>query len=262
LLESELFGYKAGAFTHATRDKLGLFAQATGGTLLLDEIGDLSAAFQMRLLRVLQERRYQPLGATKPLGTDERVIAATNKDLADLVKKGLFRQDLYYRVNVVALELPPLRRRKEDIPMLVEHFVGRMNRLHSKSVTGISQEALSLLMFHDYPGNIRELENIIEHAFVICPRGELSLQCLPEGLKSQDGPVMPSAKADQPGGMAAAVRSTEAQVIQDTLVCNNYNRTAAARTLNIQKSTLYRKIRRLGLNLPPVDGRAQPDSRR
>ena len=262
LLESELFGYKAGAFTHATRDKLGLFAQATGGTLLLDEIGDLSAAFQMRLLRVLQERRYQPLGATKPLGTDVRVIAATNKDLADLVKKGLFRQDLYCRVNVVALELPPLRRRKEDIPMLVEHFVGRMNRLHSKSVTGISQEALSLLMFHDYPGNIRELENIIEHAFVICPRGELSLQCLPEGLKSQDGPVMPSAKADQPGGMAAAVRSTEAQVIQDALVCNNYNRTAAARTLNMHKSTLYRKIRRLGLNLPPVDGRAPPDSRR
>ncbi len=250
LLESELFGYKAGAFTHAVKDKPGHFALAEGGTILLDEIGDLSAAFQVRLLRVLQERTYQPLGSTRPVKADVRVIAATNKDLAELVKKGKFRQDLFYRINVVCLDLPPLRRRKEDIPMLVDHLIGRLRRLRGKGVTGISQEALSLLMFHDYPGNIRELENVIEHAFVLCPEGEISVQCLPESLQVFNARPAPQA------GMDAALRSTETRVIMDTLRRNNYNRTATARELNMHKSTLYRKIKRLNIDLPARDGRA------
>jgi len=172
LLESELFGYKAGAFTNATKDKPGHFALAQGGTILLDEIGDVSSAFQVRLLRVLQERSFLPLGGTQPVKADVRVIAASNKNLDDLVKKGVFRQDLYYRINVVRIDLPPLRKRKEDIPLLAEHFTNRLNLLRSKEITGFSREALSFLMSYAYPGNIRELENIIEHAFVLCPEGQ------------------------------------------------------------------------------------------
>ncbi|RJQ73282.1 MAG: PAS domain-containing protein [Desulfobacteraceae bacterium] len=252
LLESELFGYKAGAFTNATKDKPGHFALAEGGTLLLDEIGDLSPAFQVRLLRVLQEKTFQPLGAVKPVRADVRVIAATNQNLSDLVQKGLFRQDLFYRVNVVCLELPPLRDRKEDIPMLVDHFIERMKRLRGKPVTGISQEALSLLMFHDYPGNIRELENIIERIFVLCPEGEIAVPCLPENLKARAVPPV------GPAGMSAALRTAECQVILAALEHNHFNRHATARMLNMHKSTLYRKIKRNGIQLPKEDGRRRP----
>jgi PAS domain S-box-containing protein len=249
LLESELFGYKAGAFTHATKDKPGQFALAEGGTLFLDEIGDLSPAFQVRLLRVLQEKTYLPLGALRSVRADVRVIAASNKNLAELVQKGLFRQDLFYRVNVVCLELPPLRERKEDIPMLADHFIGRMKRLRARPVTGISQEALALLMFHDYPGNIRELENIIERTFVLCPEGEIGVNHLPENLKARAVPSVLSA------GMHIAVRNTESQVILSALQHNLFNRDATARMLNMHKSTLYRKIKQIGIQLPPEDGR-------
>jgi len=250
LLESELFGYKAGAFTNAVRDKPGYFALAEGGTILLDEIGDLSAAFQARLLRVLQERAFQPLGATQAVRANVRVIASTNKDLADLVENGIFRQDLFYRINVVRLELPPLRERKEDIPMLVKHFIGRMNRLRGREVTGISQEALSVLMYHNYPGNIRELENIIEHAFVLCPEGLIRVSCLPDILRS----LIP--QAAEHGTIDTAVKSVEARVILDALKRNSYNRLATARDLGMHKSTLFRKVKILGIDLPKVDGRA------
>ena len=151
LLESELFGYKAGAFTGATKNKPGRFALAKGGTLLLDEIGEVSPALQIRLLRVLQERVYEPLGATRSEKADVRVIAATNRDLLALSQEGTFREDLYYRINVVRVELPPLRRRKEDIPLLVEQFIARFNRVQGKDVMGINNEALSLLMAYDWP---------------------------------------------------------------------------------------------------------------
>lgn len=252
LLESELFGYKAGAFTNATKDKPGHFALAEGGTILLDEIGDLSDAFQVRLLRVLQEKTYQPLGGTKPVKADVRVIAATNKDLHKLVKNGKFRQDLFYRINVVCLNLPPLRERKEDIPMLVKHFIGLFNRLQGRSVKGISQEALSLLMFHDYPGNIRELENIIEHAFVLNHNDQIAVQCLPDNLG-----VLPISTQIVQTNINKTVRLAETQMILDVLKRNQYNRLAAARELGIHKSTLYRKIKRLGIHLPGVDGRAR-----
>ena len=248
LLESELFGYKAGAFTDAVKDKPGHFALAEGGTIMLDEIGDLSPAFQIRLLRVLQERTFKPLGGTRELKANIRVIAATNKDLSHLVKRGIFRQDLFYRINVVRLDLPPLRERREDIPTLVRHFIERFNRLQGRMVTGISQETLSLLMFHSYPGNIRELENIIEHALVLCPEGEIGIHCLPENLQS-----LPTRPPDVE--INAALKLTESQIIQDTLKRNQFNRLATARELGIHKSTLFRKIKQLGLQLPEKDGR-------
>jgi PAS domain S-box-containing protein len=252
LLESELFGYKKGAFTDATKDKPGLLASAEGGTILLDEIGDLSAAFQVRLLRVLQNQMYQPLGATAPVQANVRILAATNRDLTDLVKNGVFRQDLFYRINVVRLDLPPLRERKEDIPMLVKHFIGRFNRLRGRSVTGVSQEVLSLLMFHDYPGNIRELENIIEHAFVLCNEGQIEIHCLPENLRiTRPRPTVH-------GTMGEAVKSVEAQMILDALDRNRNNRLSTARELGIHKSTLFRKIKALGIDLPDRRGADAP----
>jgi len=251
LLESELFGYKAGAFTDALKDKPGHFALAEGGTIMLDEIGDISPAFQVRLLRVLQERTFQPLGGTRELKANVRVIAATNKDLTELVKKGGFRQDLFYRINVVRLELPPLRERREDIPALIRHFIDRFNRLQGRMVTGISKETLSLLMFHDYPGNIRELENIIEHALVLCPEGEIGIPCLPENLQRLSARPLPA-------GITAALRLTESQVIQDALKRNQFNRLATARELGMHKSTLFRKIKQLNIQLPKTDGRSRP----
>ena len=250
LLESELFGYKAGAFTDAVKNKPGHFALAEGGTIMLDEIGDLSPAFQVRLLRVLQEKTFQPLGATRESKANVRIIAATNKDLTELVKDGTFRQDLFYRINVVRLDLPPLRDRKEDITTLVRHFIERFNRLQGRMVTGMSQEALSILMFHDYPGNIRELENIIEHALVLCPEGEIGVHCLPENLQSL--PAKPPC-----AGIDAALKMTESQVIQDALKRNQFNRLATARDLGMHKSTLFRKIKQLGLQLPKTDGRSK-----
>ncbi|MEA2040298.1 MAG: sigma 54-interacting transcriptional regulator [Thermodesulfobacteriota bacterium] len=251
LLESELFGYKAGAFTNATKDKPGYFALAEGGTILLDEIGDLSAAFQVRLLRVLQDRIFQPLGGTKPVKANVRVIAASNKDLDELVKSGAFRQDLFYRINIIRLDLPPLRDRKEDIPMLVKHFISRLNRLRGKAVTGISHDTLALLLSHDYPGNIRELENIIEHAFVLCHEGQMEPQCLPENLIALLPQPTSHVKID------AALQSVEARVITDALKRNKYNRLATALDLGIHKSTLFRKIKMLGINLPKIDGRTK-----
>jgi len=250
LLESELFGYKAGAFTDAVKNKPGHFALAEGGTIMLDEIGDLSPAFQVKLLRVLQEKTFQPLGATSESKANVRIIAATNKDLTELVKDGTFRQDLFYRINVVRLDLPPLRDRKEDITTLVRHFIERFNRLQGRMVTGMSQEALSILMFHDYPGNIRELENIIEHALVLCPEGEIGVHCLPENLQSL--PAKPPC-----AGIDAALKMTESQVIQDALKRNQFNRLATARDLGMHKSTLFRKIKQLGLQLPKTDGRSK-----
>ena len=251
LLESELFGYKAGAFTNATKDKPGHFAIAEGGTILLDEIGDLSAAFQIRLLRVLQDRTFQPLGGTKPIKADVRVIAASNKNLSKLVKSGIFRQDLFYRINVVRLDLPPLRDRKEDIPMLVTHFISRLNRLRGRSVTGISNKALAFLLSHNYPGNIRELENIIEHSFVLCPEGQIESHYLPDFLRVSVPRLTTYTTID------AALQSVECEMILDVLKRNKYNRLATAHELGIHKSTLFRKIKMLGIDLPKIDGRSQ-----
>jgi len=251
LLESEIFGYKAGAFTGAGKDKPGRFALAEGGTLLLDEISEISPALQVRLLRVLQERTYEPLGGTHPVKADVRVIAATNRNLAAQVKKNQFRQDLFYRVNVVKIELPPLRRRKEDVPLLVEHFIARFNRIQGKSVSGVSPEVMTFLMAHDYPGNVRELENMIEHVFVLCAEGVIEPRHLPEEFLAHS-----PAPVDR-GRLDASVRAMEAQAIRDALRRNGFNRLAAARELGMHKSTLFRKAKALGIHLPQEDGRSR-----
>jgi transcriptional regulator with PAS, ATPase and Fis domain len=244
LLESELFGYKAGAFTGANRDKPGRFALAKGGTLLLDEIGEVSPALQVRLLRVLQERTFEPLGSTRSERADVRIIVATNKDLVELMHAGQFREDLYYRVNVVGIELPPLRRRKEDIPLLSEYFIRRFNNLQNKSIQGVAPEALSLLMAHDWPGNVRELENIIERSFILCREGYIDIGHLPEELTSARAHIRDGM------GIRSAHDLIDAQAIQTALERNRFNRTAAARDLGIHKTTLFRKIKKLGLSIP------------
>ena len=254
LLESELFGYKAGAFTGAVKDKSGRFALAKSGTLFLDEIGEVSPALQVRLLRVLQERTYEPLGGTRSEAADVRVVAATNKDLAEQVRNRVFREDLYYRINVVRIELPPLRRRKEDIPLIVSQFISRFNRLQKKSIQGVSAEALSLLMAHDWPGNIRELENAIEHAFILCQGSVIDIRHLPEDLTARS--VVPLADFD----IHASRALMETQTIQRALEQAGFNRLAAARSLGIHKSTLFRKMKRLGVAFPSSDGRTRRDA--
>ena len=246
LLESELFGYKAGAFTNAAQDKPGYFSVADGGTILLDEIGETTPAFQVKLLRVLEEMTFQPLGGVKPERVNIRILAATNRTLESLVEQGFFRRDLFYRINIVRLALPPLRQRKEDIPLLIERFIDKMNRLRGKQVSGIDPEALEYLMTHDYPGNIRELENIIEHAFILCSQGRIGLHHLPG--------IVPTAEAAPP--LHTLRRATEEEAIRDALIRNGYNRLATAKELGMHKSTLFRKLKKLQIDLPEADGRS------
>ncbi|MCD6303961.1 MAG: sigma 54-interacting transcriptional regulator [Planctomycetes bacterium] len=250
LLESELFGHKAGAFTDARRDKPGRFALAEGGTIFLDEIGDISPALQVRLLRVLQERVIEPLGGVEPVKIDVRVIAATNKDLAELTARGEFREDLYYRIRVVHLRLPSLRERREDIPLLVEHFIARFNRLQGKEIAGVSEEVMARLMQHDYPGNIRELENIIEQAFVLCRGGLIELHHLPQELRPIGG-----VGRDEPG--ALSLQAMERYAIVEALRRHGGNRKRAASQLGIHPATLYRKIKAMNIEVPETDGRGR-----
>ena len=179
-------------------------------------------------------------------------IAATNKDLSDMVNRGKFRQDLFYRINVVRLPLPALRKRKEDIPLLIEHFIEKMNMMRGKAISGVDTEALQILMCHDYPGNIRELENIIEHAFVLCNSGPIQARHLPSGYATQ---VL---RANQQDTLTHTLNSTESIAIMNALKRNGFNRLAAARELGMHKSTLFRKIKRLGIMLPETDGRSKP----
>ncbi|HOJ52783.1 MAG TPA: sigma 54-interacting transcriptional regulator [Syntrophales bacterium] len=239
LLESELFGYKAGAFTDARKDKPGRFQLAENGTLFLDEIGDISPAMQVRLLRVLEEKTFEPLGSTETIRHNVRIIAATHKNLKELVEKGLFREDLYYRINVFKITLPPLRERMEDVPLLVEHFIDRFNVLQNKHIEGISEEAMTILMSHDYPGNVRELANIIERAFILCKGGRIEKEHLPEYLLA---PKSEETHASLEGAMASFLISALKQ--------NDWNCEKTARQLGMHKSTLYRKIKALHISLP------------
>ncbi len=242
LLESELFGYKAGAFTDARTDKKGRFALAEKGSLFLDEIGNISQAMQIKLLRVLQEKEYEPLGSTKSMRSDVRIITASNSRLDQLVSEGTFRTDLFYRINVVKIVLPPLRKRKEDIPLLIDHFVERFNRLQQKNIPGVSQPTLEILMNHNYPGNIRELENIIEHAFILCGDDIIRPDHLPEYLRTRKPvPIVE---------IAGSMKEMESLFIIAALKKNNWSRKDTARELNIAPSTLYRKIKKLGISIP------------
>ncbi len=241
LLESELFGYKKGAFTGAVHDKPGRFALARKGTLFLDEIAEVSAALQVRLLRVLQEKVYDPLGGTASETTDARIVAATNRDLAAMVQNGEFREDLFYRINIIRMDLPPLRRRKEDIPLLLEHFLEHFNRLQNKHIQGISSDVQALMLAHDWPGNVRELENVIERAFVLCDQDMIEVSHLPDYLRGR------CQTRDACGDMESMKRLAETQAIIATLKRNHYNRLATARDLGIHKTTLYRKMKSLGI---------------
>jgi PAS domain S-box-containing protein len=239
LLESELFGYVKGAFTDARRDKPGRIALAEGGTLFLDEIGDVPLPVQVKLLRVVQEREYEPLGATSTRVADVRVIAATNRDLVKALDDGSFREDLYYRLNIVGITLPSLAERREDVPRLVDRFLRRFCAKMGKHVTAVSDGAMALLMQHDYPGNVRELENAIEHALVLCRGSIVEEKHLPATLRVSS----PDARR-QP---TDPLESAEAQVIRNTLEQCNGNRMAAAKALGLHRTTLWRKMRRYGL---------------
>lgn len=240
LLESELFGYRAGAFTGATRDKPGRFAAAEGGSILLDEVSEVSQALQVKLLRVLQERTFEPLGSNSSEKADVRVIAASNRDLASEVAAGRMREDFYYRINVVRIEIPPLRNRKEDIPQLVSRFIERFNTLQGRSIEGIDPEALSLLLAYDWPGNVRELENVIERAFILCRRRNIGIECVQAGYGRAS-----ATRSRQ--GMRESRERMEAGIIQAALERNGWRRSDTASELGIHRTTLYRRIRQLGL---------------
>ncbi|HPV41102.1 MAG TPA: sigma 54-interacting transcriptional regulator [Spirochaetota bacterium] len=233
LLESELFGYKAGAFTDAKKDKPGKIALAEGGTLFLDEIGEISPAIQVKLLRFLQEREYEPLGGVATVRADVRIIAATNKNLAEEIRGGGFREDLYYRINVINIRLPALSERKEDIPFLIKHFIHKFNILKGKNIEGVSDEVMNVLMNHDYPGNIRELENIIEHAFVLCREPYIQKIHLPNHFKNSEVTIHDSMSLEE----------MERIYIIKALDKNSWNRKNTAKDLGIDTTTLWRKIK-------------------
>ena len=239
LLESELFGHVKGAFTGAIHDKLGRFQRADGGTIFLDEIGDIPPSVQLRLLRVLQEMEFERVGDSIPVKVDVRVVAATNKDLHEKVKRGEFREDLYYRLKVVEILLPPLRKHTEDIPLLVRHFIERLNKKFDKQIKGVSPEVLEIFMNYSWPGNVRELEHSLEHAFVVCRSNSLiSTDNLPHELHAR--------RADQLASSPEA-EGDEAGMIQDALKKTGGNKTKAARLLGISRRTIYRKIEDLSI---------------
>jgi PAS domain S-box-containing protein len=236
LLESELFGHVKGAFTGAIKDKQGRFQAANGGTILLDEIGDISPLIQLKLLRVLQEKEFERVGEFIPQKVDVRVIACTNKDLKEKVKRGEFRQDLYYRLKVVEVSLPPLRERLEDLPLLMDHFCRSFNERFKKNIEGISNEVLGRFMDYPWPGNVRELEHVMEHAFVLCHGGMITLEHLPSEIRD-DGRTeriaVQEASTHGPNG---------AQEVLNALNKTHWNKTKAARLLGISRRTIYRKI--------------------
>jgi transcriptional regulator with PAS, ATPase and Fis domain len=251
LLESELFGYRSGAFTDARKDRKGRFAAAEGGTIFLDEIGDIPHSLQVKLLRVLEERVYEPLGSNESIKVDVRVIAATNRDLKQLVDDGLFRDDLYYRLKVVDITLPPLRDRKEDIPLLIDHFVDKFRAEKQKDIVGVSDAVLKKLMLHSFPGNIRELENIIEYGFILCTGGFIQEEHLPESFLPDSQRAHANFTDTQNG---ATLEQIEQQAIASSLERNNWKRMMTCRELGISKDTLRRKIERYKLKDPLTPG--------
>lgn len=240
LLESELFGHVKGAFTGAVRDKQGLFAAARGGTFFLDEIGEMAQTTQVRLLRILQEREAFPVGGTEPIPIDVRVVAATNRNLEEDIRRGRFRSDLYYRLNVISLHLPPLRERREDIPLLASSFLERVAESRSAPRKQLSQEALDAILAYDWPGNVRELENALEHAFVLSRSTELGMESLPERVTTRKAtPLITDQAPDNP-----ALEVIERAYIMWVLQAEGGNKTRAAEVLGIDPSTLYRKLSR------------------
>jgi PAS domain S-box-containing protein len=243
LLESELFGHTPGAFADAPRDRQGRFALAGGGTLFLQEIADISPALQVRLLRVLEEGAFTPLGASQSTKADVRLITSAPVDLERLVAAGAFRQDLYYRLNVIKLQMPNLAARPEDIPLLAQHFIASFNQRQNKRVEGLSAETLAIFRGHDWPGNVRELESAIEHAFIVCSQGLIQPGHLPDHLQAGSR----AGAAPLPG---LSLKEQEKRLLWEALERNHWRRLATARELGIDKNTLRRKIERFGLKPP------------
>jgi two-component system response regulator AtoC len=256
LLESELFGHRKGAFTDANRDRRGLFEEATGGTLFLDEIGEMPLALQVKLLRVLQEEEIRRLGDTQDIKVDVRVVAATARDLAAEVRRGAFREDLYYRLNVLSLLLPPLRERREDIALLCVHFVERMNARMGLAITGVTPEAMRLLIEHEWPGNVRELENTVERAMVMSEGQQIDVDSLPEKLRSGSKTPPPVAVDDGDLSIKRASRRAEEDLIRRALARTGGNRTRAAELLEISHRALLYKIKEFGI----AGARTDPDT--
>ncbi len=234
LLESELFGHVRGSFTGAVKDRIGRFQRAEGGTIFLDEIGDISYKVQLQLLRVLQEREIERIGESMPIKVDIRIVAATNRNLAEMVREGSFREDLYYRLKVITIELPPLRERKDDIPLLLEHMIDKLNGTMGKEITGISQEVADCFQKYNWPGNIRELEHAMEYAFVRCRQPVVALGHLPGDLLATNEQ---NSAAPVPVG-----EEDERQLICSALEKTAWNKAKAARLLGIDRKTLYRKL--------------------
>jgi Nif-specific regulatory protein len=239
MVESELFGHTKGAFTGAVADRKGRFEMADGGTVFLDEVGELSLSIQVKLLRVLQEREVEPLGSGRPIKVDVRIVAATNRDLAAMVKDGRFREDLYYRLAVFPIQVPALRNRKSDIPALVDHFVEQFSREHEKKAVRISTPAIDMLVQHHWPGNVRELSNVIERAVLLCEDGVIRGYHLPPTLQT---PV--SGETALAGGMQTALDSLEREYILEALKAAKGNVAAAARHLGVTERKLGLRIRK------------------
>jgi DNA-binding NtrC family response regulator len=252
LLESELFGHVKGAFTGAVGDKMGRFAAADGGTIFLDEINSASPAMQVKLLRVLQERTFEPVGSSETRSVDARVILASNVDLAEMVSQQKFRQDLYYRINVVSIRLPSLRERLGDIPLLAGHFLRKYRHETGREIIGFSESAMSLMQRYQWPGNVRELENAIERAVVLCRRPQIDADDLPDTLQITEA-APTSAKmslseiSESPMPLEIALQGPERRIIEAALKRNEWNRQATAAELNINRTTLYKKMLRYNL---------------
>lgn len=243
LIESELFGHEKGSFTGAIKTKIGKFELAKGGTLFLDEIGDLSLSVQTKFLRVLESREFERVGGNKIIKVEARIIAATNKHLSEEISSGRFREDLFYRINVINIHLPPLRERMDDLPLIVNHFIELFNKKFNKEIRQFSSQAFDILMEYEWPGNIRELENVIEHCFVLCNGKIIQVECLPKRLREQKKKIITSSNAIQKNGF----KNVERELIISVLEKHNGNRSKSAKELNINPSTLWRKIKKLGI---------------
>ena len=254
LLESELFGHEKGSFTGAYRSRIGRFEMANGGTIFLDEIGEMSPALQVKLLRVLQEQKFERVGGTKTIHVDVRIIAATNKNLTVAINKGKFREDLYYRLNVIPIKVPPLKKRKSDIPLLIDLFIKKFQKGKTKRITGFSPHAMDAMLDYEWPGNVRELENVIKRLIILCDSQVVNFDDLPDRIQQKTRSIEPAEEDifEEDLYLDEAVKDYEKRIILEALEKSNWVKTKAARLLHINRTTLVEKIKKQKLpNLLP-----------
>jgi len=249
LLESELFGHEKGAFTGAYKTRIGRFEMANGGTIFLDEVGEMSPALQVKLLRVLQEQKFERVGGTKTIHVDVRIIAATNKNLTIAINKGKFREDLYYRLNVIPIKVPPLKQRISDIPLLIDYFIKKFQKGKIKKITGFSPEAMDCVLEYDWPGNVRELENMIKRLIILCDNQAVIFDDLPEHIQRNSRSIQQFEEDILEEGLTLdeAVKDYEKRLILEALEKSNWIKTKAAKILNINRTTLVEKIKKQNL---------------